>query len=34
MSRVSPATARNCVVVASTAEQLELREILLIGGAR
>ena len=34
MSRVSPATARNCVVVANTAEQLELREILLIGGVR
>ena len=34
MSGISPATARNCVVVASTAEQLEFRETLLIGGAR
>ena len=34
MSRVSPATARNCVVVASTAEQLTRLDALVGGGVQ
>ena len=34
MSSASPATARNCVVVANTAEQLTLLDALVCGGVR
>lgn len=34
MSRIAPATSRNCVAVTSTAEQLECLDAALTGGVR